>query len=110
MDAFAQFVNDSLLAYDNNEYTIAAFLDSSKAFHTIDHKVLLKKFQCNAIRGLALNLFKRYLTDIKQSVQFNNRSSSQRRVNCGLPHRSVLGLLRFLIYINDPPVSLDQRV
>ncbi len=53
---FAQF--DALLAYDNNEYTITVFLDLSKVFDTIDHSVLLKKFECKGIRGLALNWFK----------------------------------------------------
>ncbi len=32
MDALAQSVNDSLSAYDNNEYTITGFIDLSKAF------------------------------------------------------------------------------
>ncbi len=94
MDAAAQFFNDSLLAYDNNEYTIAVFLDLSKALETIDHKVLLKKLEYNGIRGLALNRLQSYPSDTKQYVQFINTSSSQ---------RTALGQLLFLICINDLP-------
>ncbi len=49
MDAVAQFVNDSLLTYDNNQYTSAVFLDLSNTFDTIGHKVLLSKLEYNGI-------------------------------------------------------------
>ena len=55
MNNVAQFVSDSLLAYDNNEYTIAVSQALSKAFDTIAHKVLLKKLEYNGIWGLELN-------------------------------------------------------
>ncbi len=45
MKAVAQFFNNSLLVYDNNEYTIALFLDVSREFDMIGHKVRLKKIQ-----------------------------------------------------------------
>ena len=38
IDAVSKFIHDTLLAYDNNEYTVAIFLDLSKAFDAIDHK------------------------------------------------------------------------
>ncbi len=67
-DTVTQFINDTLLAYDNNEYTLAVLLDLSKAFDTIDHVTLLKKLEHNGIRGLALKWFESYLKDRKQCV------------------------------------------
>ncbi len=34
-DADTEFVTDTLLAYDNREFTITVFLDLSKAFDTM---------------------------------------------------------------------------
>ena len=50
-------------AIDDNLYTCGVFLDFSKAFDTINHKIFLKKLAAYGIRGLPLQWLTGYLTD-----------------------------------------------
>ena len=77
------------------------YFDLSKAFDTVNHKILsMKMYKCG-IRGVALSWFERYLSNRNQYVSFSNHSSESMFISCGVPQGSMLGPLLFLLYAND---------
>ena len=86
---------------DNKQSPINFYLDLSKAFDTLDHGILLHKLHYYGITGTAYNLFKDYLSNRKQYVEFDNIPSTLLDIKTGVPQGSILGPLLFIIYIND---------
>ena len=48
-------------AVDEGKYTIGVFLDLSKAFDTINHKILVDKLEHYGIRGICKKMVRSFL-------------------------------------------------
>ncbi len=73
-------VDRIMIEMDKSNTQVNNFLDISKAFDTLDHKILLNKLNYYGINEVSLKLMQSYLTDQKLYVEFN---------------------MLFIIYIND---------
>ena len=78
-------------AIANGEYAMGVFLDSPKAFDTVDHSILLDKLYHYEIRGYAPQWLNSSLTNIIQFVTFDNNVSDHQIVKYGVPQWSILG-------------------
>ena len=82
--AIAQVNNWVLESMDKGKITGLLFVDISKTFDSINHKVLLGKLENIAFSGKALKWFRSYLIDRKQSVLVNGEMSDLRSVVFGV--------------------------
>ena len=85
-------------------------LDISKAFDRVWHEGLIYKLvRCGVSRKLLL-LLKSFLLSRKQRTVLNGQVSTWGNISTGVPQRSILGPLLFLIYINDLTTNLKCSV
>ena len=91
---------------NTHEVTLGILLDYSKTFDAIDHLTLLEKLHKLNFSVQALKLIHSYVSKQKQFVQVDDKSSSVKLNNFGVPQGSILGPVLFNLYI----VNLVENV
>ena len=86
--ALLKVQNDLLMAIDTYGGAVLILLDLSAACDTIDHTILLQRLHELGIRDAALDWFRSYLSQRRQSVVINESRSSYRN----LVFRSASGI------------------
>ena len=106
LNAITELVGYTLQAKNKKEESACVFLDLSKAFDTLDHGILLKKLNNYGIRGIANMWFENYLKNrslvAKVTTSQDKTIKSDRfDITYRTAQGSCLGLLLFIIFVND---------
>ena len=104
----ADLTDDFFSEINGGMTALAAFIDLSKAFDTVNTSILVKKLQRAGVRNIMLDWCKSYLMGRTQGTFANGVMSEDLEVKCGVPQGSVLGPLFFLVYVNDLHFVLDD--
>ena len=100
-DAVHNIVDNLYRAFDSGECAIGTFLHLSKAFDSLDRRILCAKLKYYGIRGTALQWFESYLGLRAQHVHFKGVLSRKLYCNVGVPQGGIISTILFIIYIND---------
>ena len=99
--AILKISNDITGSLDIGGCVVLASLDLSAAFDTVDHDILLQRFQSvYGINATCYSWFKSYLEHRTLKVNVHSSYSKPQQLKCGVPQGSVLGARIYSMYVH----------
>ena len=92
-----------------HDIRLMSFMYFQKAFDMGPHERLLIKIKAHGVGRRVNAWIKQWLKGRKQRVVINDESSDWATVTSGVPQGSVLGLVLFIIYVNDIGDGLSSK-
>ena len=98
-----EFINFILSCQDSSDQTaiLAVMVDFSKAFNRQNHNLLITKLSDMGVPAWLLRIVMGFLTDRRMLVRYKGEKSGIKDLPGGGPQGTLLGLLLFIILIND---------
>ena len=106
LTALLKLNEDIFEALDDSEVTLLVLLDFSKAFDTVNHKLLLAKLDILGFQGGVCNWIHSYLSGRTQKVKTDSEESDWAEIKNGVPQGSILGPLLFTILVSDMRMTI----
>ena len=98
-----EFINFILSCQDSADQTavLAVMVDFSKAFNRQNHNLLITKLSDMGVPAWLLRIVMAFLTDRRMLVRYRGKESGVKPLPGGGPQGTLLGLLLFIVLIND---------
>ena len=106
--ALLQLQEDILTKFEENKSSCLLCFDSSAAFDTVTHSILIEKLKLYGAEEGVIKWFTSYLQDRWQYVELGGKKSSITQILQGVFQGSVLGPLLYILYINCIVVLEDE--
>ena len=102
-DYIIEFINFVLSNQESADPTavLACMVDFSKAFNRQNHNLLITKLSDMGVPSWLLKIVMAFLTNRSMVVRYKGTKSSTKSLPGGGPQGTLLGLLLFLVLIND---------